>query len=447
VTNYIKNKWSEICGDKHSSEVVHRVALSLALRIIGAGVGFAFNVAVARLLGASDAGVFFLALAVTTVGSVIGRLGLDNSLLRFVSTSAAAADWGRVRGVYSIGLRWAILASSGIAAGLFFMAPWLANNLFIKENIAEPLRWMSLSIVPFTMLNLTAESFKGLKQIGKAMFVQGIGLPIVALCLIYPLVGIFGVNGAVWAYSIATVVIAALSIWLWNKATVLHKDAGVFSYKKLWDSCSHLAVAGVLNRAVLPWAPIFFLGIWEPVAEVGVFSAANRTVMLITLLLFSVNNVVAPKFSELYVKNDIASLERVAQLMTKVVLFGTAPIFLALIFFSKEIMGVFGESFRNGGGILVVLSIGQLVNAATGSVGILLIATGNERGYQRITVYSAFILIVLSLIMVPSIGAMGAAIAVSIAVAVNNIGATWMVYRKLRVVIFPGLKNLLRKHE
>lgn len=437
MLNQIKNKWIEIFNGGHSAEVMQGVAWSLTLKIIGSGIGFAFNVAVARLLGVEGAGVFFLALAIVTIGSVVGRLGLDNALLRFVSAGASVRDWERVNGVYALGLQVAILASSAVTVIIFASSSFLANVLFMKPELTETLRWMSFSIVPFTLLNLHAESLKGLKRVGGAMLVQGISLPLLSLAVIYPLVKMGGVSGAAWAYNIAAFVTAVLGLCLWNQATALHKKvSGVFSYKELWNSCKHLAVAAILNRAVLPWAPIFFLGIWASNAEVGIFSVANRTVMLVTLLLFSVNNILAPKFSELYVKNDIVSLERTAQLMAKITLLFTSPIFLVLIFFGKEVMGGFGEAFRSGGIVLTILSIGQLVNVATGSVGVLLVATGNEKSYQQITVYSTFFLIVLSVVMIPLLGAMGAAIAASVAVAVNNISASWMVYSKLKIRVF-----------
>jgi O-antigen/teichoic acid export membrane protein len=48
------------------------------------------------------------------------------------------------------------------------------------------------------------------------------------------------------------------------------------------------------------------------------------------------------------------------------------------------LLGLYGEAFRSGASVLVVLAIGQIVNGATGPVGYLLNMTGHERTNARI---------------------------------------------------------------
>lgn len=296
----VKTMFIVLRADSHMREVAQGTLLAFALKIGGSGLVFAFNVAVAQLLGAEGAGLYFLALAVTTIGAVIGRVGLDNALLRFVATRAAHEDWVGVKGVYTLGMRMAVAASSVITVIIFFAAHWIATTLLKKPELVEPLRWMSLSILPLALLELQAECLKGLKRIRDAMAVQGIGVPLVSLLLIVPLAHSYGVMGASMAYLAASILIALLGMWVWYSATSGHvMQAASFPFIELWSSCQPLLLVLLIHRAVLPWAPLFLLGIWSSSEEVGIFGAASRVAMLVSFMLSAMNNVSAPKFAEL----------------------------------------------------------------------------------------------------------------------------------------------------
>ena len=64
----------------------------LVVRVVGAGLGFAFNVALARLLGADGLGIYHLALTFTLITSVLGRMGMGAAMLKFDATGYVAKD-------------------------------------------------------------------------------------------------------------------------------------------------------------------------------------------------------------------------------------------------------------------------------------------------------------------------------------------------------------------
>ena len=410
-------------------EVMKGASLAFVLRVLGAGFAFAFNVVIARLLGADGAGLYFLALSVTVIGSVIGRVGLDNTLLRFTATHATKGEWGKVKGVYALGMRIAVTVSGGLSLLGFWLAPWMAEVLFHKPELAEPLRWMSLSILPFALLNLQAESLKGLKRIRDAMLVQGIGVPLIGLLLIWPLARVAGVEGAAWAYLAAAVLVALLGVWAWRRTVVEHfAVAAVFPFKDLWASCKPLFVTSLMNQAILPWAPLFLLGIWASSDEVGVFGAATRAAMLVNMVLGTVNNVLAPKFAELYARGETEALGRTARRSALMITLLASPIFLVLFFGGKWVMMLFGPEFAEGALALAILAAGQFVNTLTGSVNHVLIVTGNE-------------VIAICVMLIPSMYSVGAAIATATATASISIVSAYMVWKRLGIVTIPFLRR------
>ena len=94
-------------------------------------------------------------------------------------------------------------------------------------------------------------------------------------------------------------------------------------------------------------------------------------------------------------------------------------------------MGLFGEQYKQGANLLRILVIGQFINVITGSVGFLLNMTGFEKDMRNIVFLSGAIALLLNFILIPIYGVTGAAIATSIAIALQSLFAVYMVRRRL----------------
>lgn len=441
----LKKKVSMLRADPHMREVGRGVIIAFVLKVGGSALTFGFNVAVARLLGADGAGLYFLALSVTAIGSIIGRVGLDQTLLRFIAIHASRGEWGRVKGVHVLGMRVAVLASALLSLMGFFAAGWMATWLFSKPELAEPLRWMSLCILPVAILNLQASSLLGLKRIRGAMLVQGIGVPLIALLLILPLANASGVEGVSWSYLAATSLVTLLSLWVWRDAMAGNAAPSLpYPLADLWASCKPLFAVALIN-GVLPWAPLLLLGIWVSAAEVGVFGAATRMAVLVSFLLVTLNTIVAPKFAELHAQDDMLAMGELARRTAGLLTLLVSPLFIILFIFSDRVMSLFGSEFALGGGVLVILMMGQFVNAATGSVGLMLMMSGNEKAVMNINIASVILLLVLLLLLAPTMGNIGAAIASAITLAINNLACVYAVYRRFGIITIPGGKRIFSR--
>ena len=418
-------------------EVTRGTVLAFFLKILGAGLAFGFNVVVARHLGAEGAGIYFLALSIVMVASIIARLGLDNAMLRHVAANFAHGDYGKVKGIYSLGMRMAMVSALLVTLVIYFAAPWMAVVFFSKPELIEPLQWMALFILPFVLLNLQAESLKGLKKIGDAMLIQAIGLPLMSLLFLFLLFfssQIEGVIGVVAAYTLAAIFVTVLGALMWSRAVSKYAATPCpISVKVLWGSCKPLFVISIFGNAILPFAPLFLLGIWEDSYELGLFGAASQVALIVSMMLVVVNNVVAPKFAELYAKEDMKALENTAQKTSITITLLVSPVLLMLIFFGQPVMGVFGSEYEGGALILAILAGGQMVNLMTGSVGYLLMMSGHAAALRDLTIMSAIILILALLALIPMWGGVGAALASALSLVFLNVAAVWMVHRKLGI--------------
>ena len=431
-----------ISGQAHEAEVLRGAASAFVLRALGAALAFALNVIIGRLLGAEGAGLYFLALSIVTIATVVTRLGLDNSLLRFIASGAALQEWARVLGVYRLGMRAVALATLVASALIVLAGPTLAREILSAPGLAPVLQVMGLGALGLAIMMAGAECLKGLKRIAPAVSVASVIFPLVAMAVVWPLTDRFGPAGAAGAYAIGVSVSALIGWLLWRRYTSPYDDtAPAFAWTELWDSCRPLWLMSIISKAVLPWSPLLILGFFASPDDVGVFGAATRIAMLVTFLLIAVNTVISPKFAELHAKGDIQALARIARRFALLITVATSPLFIGLIVAGDQVMGLFGPDFVRGGQALAILAIGQAVNALTGSAGALLMMTGHEREIRNASLVAGVLVVGLSFALIPTYSLIGAAIATAVAVAAMNLISIVFIKRRLGISVMPWARD------
>jgi O-antigen/teichoic acid export membrane protein len=109
-------------------------------------------------------------------------------------------------------------------------------------------------------------------------------------------------------------------------------------------------------------------------------------------------------------------------------------------------MRIFGAEFVTGASVLSILAIGQSVNVITGPAGNVLMMCGHERVVRNVLLASAMICLIANLILIPRMGAVGAAMANSATVTFENLTMVVLVWRKFGIMTIPmpqRLRNML----
>lgn len=423
--------------DEHMREILRGASTAFVLKGLGAVLTFVFYVVIGRLLGPAGAGLYLLALTLTTIASVLGRIGLDNTVLRFVAAHATVGEWAAVKGVYDKAVRMAGVASTAAALLLALAAPWLSNALFAKPALSELLRWMAISVVPTAILTLQAQGLQGLKRIRDSTLVANLCVPIFSLLGVAILAPRWGAVGATWAYSLAAMLTMLVGIWRWRLATPeLSGVDGKFETGELLQSSVPLFWVSSF-QLVISWASTVTLGLLASSADVGIFGTANRAAMLTSFVLLAVNSISAPKFAALHKQGDLVTLGRIARNSAKLMAMVASPVLAILILFPGKVMGMFGPQFVAGAPVLAILAVGQFINVVTGSVGWILIMCGYERMMRNNIVICAALSVGLNLLLVPRFGVIGAALATAITLSLQMLIAAVMVWHKLGVVTIP----------
>jgi O-antigen/teichoic acid export membrane protein len=409
-------------------------AASLSIQVLGSALSFLFSLLLAKLIGASGLGLYFLCVTTVEICSTVSRLGLENAALKFISIAHAAGDRATLAALYRKCIGVAALAAIVAALPVWLFLRLLPVGGDSHAEFLSLIPVLLLALVPVTILTIQAESFKAIGYPGTAAFVQTV-LP----------QGILLVSGAIlmWQSNATTghILVAYVAafycsvvfafVW-WASITGDVRRDGHFPTAALFRTSLPILMVTSLNL-VMAWTDILVLGVWSDTSQIGIYGVALRISSTTGLIFVAVNSVVAPGFARLHAGGSHADLERMAQCSAFWTLAIAAPLILIFLIFPAEILRLFGEPFVAGVWPLRLFALTQLVNVSTGQVASLLIMTGHEKWMQKNVVFSAALNLVGNLILVPFLGALGAALSTAFCVSMMNIIAWWLVRQKLGI--------------
>lgn len=423
--------------DHHMREVIRGGFVSFVVRMTGSVLGFLVNVSIARLLGAEGAGLYFLSVSIVMFAAVIGRMGLENTVVRFIAESKAKGSWAGIKGVYVNAMTVSFIASCAVSLGIYLLSPVLADRVFHKPAVGALLKLMAIAIVPLALARLHASSFRGLKKIFEAQLTDGVVLSLLMLIFIYPLVKTWGANGAGVSYLLSSLSACFFAIIMFAHANPqINTVNGAFPFGRLFNSCLPLLWV-TISSFLMGQAAIIALGVWSDARDVAIYNVAHRTALLMTFGLYSAVSILSPKFSELIVSGDRHALSKTARRSVSLLTFLAVPLLLVFTMFPMQIMGLFGSEFREGWPVLVVLSVSQFINVATGPAGELLIMGGHERKVRIINMTSFISNLILCFFLIPDFGSLGAAYAVAMSYVIHALLSVMFVNRQFGFFMIP----------
>lgn len=447
IKHNIKLLSQNLLSDKHTHEVISVGFMASVLKLFGVFVAFLFNLVLANTLGASGIGKFFLVYLIINISTIVGKAGIDQSLLRFITPYAFTNNWGLVRDIHKKGLIIVISVSTIISILIYILAPSISERIFNRADLGTLLQAFSFAILPLALLYIYIEVFKAIKWIKMSISIKEILLPLIVVLLIFIKPGVESTSNIISFYTGTAISLCIFATIFWLTFTNRksgHKSNEKFAYRQLLDSSRPLYLLS-LFQLVITWCPVFVLGVYMSDEAVGLFEIANRIAALSSFFLIAFNTILAPKIGELYIKNDLKTIEKLCQNTTLVITVLAAPVLLTFAIFPKFVLGLFGSDFTQASILLKILIVGQFVNVIFGPVGFLLIMCGKEYLIRNAIVYSALFMVGCSIILIPFIGIVGAAIASSLTLIIKNLIAAFYVRREFGIVTLPiytfNLKN------
>ncbi|WP_301387508.1 lipopolysaccharide biosynthesis protein [Thalassolituus sp. UBA2590] len=413
-----------------------KLAVAAGAKVSSAFVAFALTALVTRNLPNDQAGLFLLGFTILAVFSVVVRLGLDNVVLRFLSAHGLD-EYAQEK--LNRAILWVATVSLPVTALAMALSRPIAEHVFNKPDFGPVLFWMLPALPAIALFYLVSLAFQSqhrvilttlFQNLGiSGLFVMGLGYAWYA----YPEQLTVLLLAKIYSGAAVIVLVSAFTLWLSQNDSRLtlvgYKDS------EMTSAAMNLWTASLMSLSV-QWAGVLIAGTMLPAEEVALLSAAQRTALLLSFVLLVVNMVVAPHFARLWKDGDVARIKYIAKWSVRGMVVVVTPLLAVMITFSERIMSLFGEGFDEAALLLTVMASGQFINVVTGSVGLLLTMSGHEREFNQVTLFSGPTTIMLTVILTNYFGIFGTAVATAIGIAIQNIGATVLVKRRLGFFLF-----------
>jgi O-antigen/teichoic acid export membrane protein len=152
------------------------------------------------------------------------------------------------------------------------------------------------------------------------------------------------------------------------------------------------------------------VGYYRPPSEVGIYQAASNIPVAVALVVNAVGAIFSPMTADLSQRSQLAVMQELYKVSTKWMLYVVIPPILIMCFAPAELLMVlFGASYVAGARVLVIMAVGQLLNAASGSVGVLLVMSGHQKITAALFAAMFALNLLLCALFIPRWGVTGAA--------------------------------------
>ena len=411
-----------------------KAAWSLVGSVGGAAGRFALQIVIANMLGLSDYGRFVTFRSWGQMLANFPNRGYRGAVVRFLPGYAEVGDADSYRSMIRHSRRTTLVGGSALAVAA--AAVGLALDLGPAVSVI-----LAMAIIPIlaslTMLQailqaqdrfVTANFIVQMLEpallavaLGVAWFLTPIDVPVaLAAGLIAMLV---------------SVLVAANRSEARTRSLVGRSDARTVDPS--WGPAARSFYLGQLAIAVIVMADILILALFVSPAEVGLYSMASRIATLGRMANSGLESIVSPRIARAWTQSDVPGIQRIVSQSIAISSVPTIGFAAFLVVFREEVLGLIGDEYRAAGTYLLLLLIGNVVNALTGPSGYVVSLTGNEQLHARIMTVSAIVLVLGCFVAGPVAGTIGVAVVRTFVNVAWNLALVVAARRELGVRCYP----------
>jgi O-antigen/teichoic acid export membrane protein len=407
---------------------------SALLNVAQIFLNFFVTLSLAHLLGASGVGIYAYAFAWASVLAVPSVLGLTPLVVRHVAAYRARGEWGLLRGLLTRANHAVVLSSALLVIG-GAIACLLVNGG--RREFLYPVL-LSLLLIPIVAVtSIRQAAMQGLGRVVLGRTPETLVAPALFLVLVSSTWILAGDLSATWAVALqVTAAFVALVIGVVLLRRVL--PPGVTAERseydmKAWIRSAIPLLVFSLVQALNVQIEVILLGALDSAASAGLFSVAGRIAGLVTFVMIAVGYPLSPMIARLHAEGQTALLERTVRRAATGVFLASVPIALGVIVLARPLLGLFGTEFEGAETALILIVVAQLVFAATGFAGTVLVMTGHESWLVRGVAAAAVLNAGLNALLIPPFGLNGAAVASTIASTIMSVSLAYFARRRARV--------------
>jgi len=375
----------------------------------------------ARLMGPDHYGAYENARAWVGILGVFAALGLPQLIVREASVYRAEQEFGKLRGLlrFSMGTTFWVSIVLATLSGVW--------GFHLYDGILLRTLWIGLLAVPVAAFLAVGQSWlRGIEYVLRSQVADRLVRP-GSFLILTSVVGVLAPRmispQVVVGLYVASVGLGlgSVLVWLYRRWPDPNTETVPRYAIPSWARSAFplLFIAG--TQILIAKTDIIMLSAYEGGTSSGIYAIATRGAGLITFPLLAVNKPLAPRIAKLYRSREMEQLRELVKGSARIGFFAAVLGVLVYGVMGDTILSFFGSLFREGYDILLILSVGHLLDVACGPVGLFL----NMIERERLTAYAkgggAVLNVGLNWLLIPLYGMYGACVASVVSVIGPNL--------------------------
>ena len=345
-------------------------------------------------------------------------------------------DEKELKSLFSTAFKISVFCSSIVGILLFTLAPYFSFLIFTKQEFANPIRVLGLTIILYSLNTLFLSILNGKGQIKSYTVVNVVGT-LVGLITTLVLVYFFKIQGALYALVLSQSIFFFATVFLiingdWFSWSFFSKTFDKTIAKKL----SHFSLMAIVTALTGPISQILLrniliekLGIDSAGYWQGMMRISDGYLMLITT---SLSTYYLPKLSTIKTDSELKfELWKGYKIIVPTVLFGCIAIYLMRYFIIKTL---FTNDFYKMEELFLYQLVGDFFKMSAWTLAYLMLAKAMTKLYIVTEILFSFSYVLISLFCISYFGLKG----ISIGFAINYIGYFVLLMLMFRKLIFTS---------
>lgn len=412
--------------------------------ILGSILKFGSNYLLQVGFGATLYGLYSVCLSMVMLASSLCTLGLSDTTIRYTAIYRSKDRNSFLNGLLVFCT--SIASITGLLGALcILLFSFLLANIKHEPALA-PLMQLMAPMVPLLCVQaIWFGALQGLKLFKWRVISERILAPVVllilALLFFFLSPSIFNIASATIISVLAGTCVSAYFLCRFIAPSM--REASRRYEVREWISFATFNFLTSVTEVILESIDTLLLVLLAVTdLKIGQYSAAVKISDFIAMPLFSLNTMFAPTIAELYSQGEMRKLGTMYQVVNKWTITLSLPLFCIASLFCKPLLQLSGASFVGAWPLLVVSAMGSMINAATGSVGYVLLMTGHQKVSFINSLISVLLNVVLGVLLIPRFGAMGTALGTTITLLLVNIVRFFEV--RLLLKLYPYNWDMLK---
>ena len=405
-------------------------------------LSYFYRIIIARTFGPEIYGYYVIAIMIFIWFTMIFSFGFYEGLLRYLPWYIGKKQDNKLK--YLFRITNIIVTISGIIATiiLFLTSDYIAINIFHSPNLSIYLKVFSFLIPLFLLNNIFLSTLLVYEKVNWYSFILNILQNVIKVVSLIFLIFIgLKTNAIIISYSLGIIVMLIFSYFackyftpkVFGKNNLEKKDKkGVlnefFSYS--WPLLFSLGIAEIFY-----WADTFLIGYFKSSSEVGFYNAAIPIALLMMIVPELFLKLLLPLISKDFSKGNIEVVKQTSQQVGKWIFILNLPIFIIMYFFPGVIINIlFGSEYLVAYKSLKILVFGSFIYSLVWIHISLLAMAGKSRLILVNLVLASILNIILNILLIPSYGINGAALATTISRIILSALLFIEVYYYLKII-------------